>query len=284
MYILQVCQSLPYSVQLSWLTGPGCDAWTFGFQWHVQKLDSWTGTLLIAQVCAHLSKALSCEQRALVDNEVQWRKYNPRKHKRCFQSHRWPVVCERSSSLTSAPHAPPPSLWNGNYIYLSLLNLKTQWRNSKSSKKTVARGIDLNRSGILVHNKHPLFGRQEVAIYSSCIPDVQLSLHPGTDPSVAACGVTLSRVRCRISLDSACLSSLLCIPLSHSCHCLVIAFSLLFCTWCDFLPSTVINITWEIHWITAHEKHTFKWSSFALNSTKALASVVGVRQIATGVF
>lgn len=30
-----------------------------------------------------------------------------------------------------------PYLGNGNYIYLSLLNLETQWRNSKSSKKTL---------------------------------------------------------------------------------------------------------------------------------------------------
>lgn len=94
---------------LPWrVTGPGHAAWTLALQCHVQKGDSWTGTLLAEQICAHLSKALWCEQMSLVHNEVQWMKYNPRK---CPPSHHWPAaIYERTSSLTSSLHAPPPHL------------------------------------------------------------------------------------------------------------------------------------------------------------------------------
>lgn len=90
--------------------------------------------------------------------------------------------------------------------------------------------------------------------------------------------VTLPRVRCCIIPLSACLRSvlLLCTALSHSCRCLVIA-SLLFCTWCDSLPSTVISITWEICWIIACENYTVKKKSFIKQRTNCCRFVVGKR-------
>lgn len=114
------------------------------------------------------------------------------------------------------------------------------------------------------YKRNTLFGGQEVTVHSLCSPDFLLSLDP---VRVSVHSVTHLQVRC-ICSDSVCLRfiPLLCSPLSHLCHCLVIAFSSLFCTWCDFLPSTVTSITWEIHWITACEKHTSKWNSSA--STK----------------
>ena len=106
----RVHQSLPHLDQLPQVTGLGGAAWTLGLQCHVQKLDSWTGTLVAEQICAHLSNVLWCDQMSLVHSEVQWMKYNPRKPEWWSQSHHWPAICERASSLTSSLHVPPPCL------------------------------------------------------------------------------------------------------------------------------------------------------------------------------
>lgn len=118
----------------------------------------------------------------------------------------------------------------------------------KSSKKIVLQVELVWTDQVSWYKRNTLFGRQEIALLSLCLPDVPLLLHPGADLSVSSHGMTLSQVRCHISLDLVCLRfiPLLCTPSSHLCLCLVIAFSLLFYTWCDLLPSTVTDITWEI--------------------------------------
>lgn len=228
----------------------------------VQKLDSWTKIVLAEQICADLSKAFWCERMSLVHSESQWMKCNPR------NTHDVPnPTADLLFVKGQVPHITfscPISL--SVELELHLPVTVKPWKSTEELQvfqgDYVTSQIDLNRLGDVLQKRHLVWETR------SCHPQLLLLRCPPLPAprcrSVHA--VTLSRVRCCIIPPSTCLRSVspLCIPLCHSCRCCVTA-ALLFCTWCDFFPSTVISITWEIHWIIACEKHTVKKKSFPFN-------------------
>lgn len=225
MYVPWVHQSLPYPEQLLRVTGPGRAAWILGLQCNVQKLDSWTKNLLAEQICAHLSKVLWYKPMSLAHSEVQWMMHNPKKHKGCSKSHRWPAVCEWTSSLMSSLHVPPPYLFKWE-LHLPV-NVKP-WT-CKSSKKIVLQVGLIWTDQASWYKSNTLFGRQEVAIHSQGLSDVQLPLHPGTSQSLSAWRDTFMgevSYQPRFSLSEVYSSFVYSFVsfMSLPCHCLFLAF------------------------------------------------------------
>lgn len=159
-----------------------------------------------------------------VYSEVQWMKCNPR--------NTWDIPSPTVDLLLVKGHVPSHHLLMSHLLTVELeLHLPVTVKPWKSTEKLqvfqedcVPSQIDLNRPSPVEQNRYQIWETR------SCHPQ-----HLPAPRCWSVHAVTLSRVRSYITLLSQCLRSLsrLCTSLSHSCHCLVIAF-LVFCTWRDF--------------------------------------------------